>query len=63
MNESLLQNPPISALDLAAVTGKNDPILQELWAVKAQINADAGYTVEGILANLKVFLNTKPLPL
>jgi hypothetical protein len=29
-----------------SVLGKRDPILQELWAIKAQINKDAQYSVE-----------------
>lgn len=29
-----------------ALLGKQDPILQELWAIKAQINKDAHYSVE-----------------
>ena len=31
---------PISRL------GRNDPLLQELWAVKAALNAESGYRVE-----------------
>lgn len=29
--------------------GRNDPILRELWAIKAQINAEAGYCVRRLL--------------
>jgi hypothetical protein len=29
-----------------ALLGKQDPILQELWAIKAQINKDAHYNIE-----------------
>lgn len=34
------QEPPRPRL------GRNDPILQELWAVKAALNAEAGYSIE-----------------
>ncbi|MDP2827305.1 MAG: hypothetical protein Q8O37_01730 [Sulfuricellaceae bacterium] len=26
--------------------GRSDPLLQELWAVKAAMNAEAGYSIE-----------------
>ncbi len=29
--------------------GHNDPVLQELWAVKARINEEAGYDVGRLL--------------
>jgi hypothetical protein len=32
--------------NIISVLGKNDPILQELWALKAQLNKDAQYNVE-----------------
>jgi hypothetical protein len=31
---------------------KNDPIMQELWAVKAQINKEAGYSVDEIVRRM-----------
>jgi hypothetical protein len=62
MNTLHTQHLHDTALNCASVTGKNDPILQELWAVKAKLNADAGYTVEGIVANLKIFLATVKTP-
>ncbi len=32
---------------------KNDPIMQELWAIKAQINKEAGYSVEEIVRRMR----------
>jgi hypothetical protein len=29
-----------------SVLGQHDPLLQELWAIKAQINKDAQYSVD-----------------
>lgn len=36
----------------AEYLSKNDPIMQELWAVKAQINKEAGYSVDEIVRRL-----------
>jgi hypothetical protein len=36
--------PPVD--NSSAFLGKQDPILQELWAVKAQLNKDAHYSVK-----------------
>jgi hypothetical protein len=33
----------------------HDPILEELWAVKAQINAEGGYDLQTILTRAKMF--------
>jgi len=30
----------------SSVLGQHDPLLQELWAIKAQINKDAQYSVD-----------------
>ena len=35
-------------------TGHRDPILQELWAVKAHINAQANYSVAEIVKRLLI---------
>ena len=35
-------------------TGRRDPILQELWAVKARINAQANYSVAEIVKRLLI---------
>lgn len=35
-------------------TGRHDPILQELWAVKARINAQSHYSVAEIVKRLLV---------
>jgi hypothetical protein len=34
-----------------ATRRRHDPVLAELWAIKAQINAEAGYDVKQLLAN------------
>ena len=35
--------------------GRNDPILQELWAVKAAMNAAADYQVDKIIERTRHF--------
>jgi hypothetical protein len=37
----------------AKLTGLHDPILQELWDIKAKLNAQAHYSVEEIVARLE----------
>jgi hypothetical protein len=37
----------------AHLTGLRDPILQELWSVKAQLNSQANYNIEEIIRRLK----------
>ena len=32
---------------------QNDPIMQELWAVKAKINAEAHYSVDEIVRRMR----------
>jgi hypothetical protein len=39
-------------MDTAKITGPNDPVLQELWAVKAQLNKQANYSVAEIVRRL-----------
>ena len=36
----------------ANLVGLRDPILQELWRIKAQINAQANYSIEEIVRRL-----------
>ena len=36
----------------ADLVGLRDPILQELWRIKAQINAQANYSIEEIVRRL-----------
>lgn len=47
------------AKDAAAGTspsmGCNDPLLQELWAAKARMNAESGYSVERRAAQSRAF--------
>ena len=38
----------------AQLVGRNDPILQDLWAIKAEINAQANYSVAEIVRRLKL---------
>lgn len=33
---------------------EHDPILEELWAIKSQINSDANYSVDEIIRRLKI---------
>lgn len=35
--------------------GREDPILQELWAVKAALNAEAGYSIERLAERTRRF--------
>ena len=35
--------------------GRNDPLLQELWAIKAAMNAEAGYSVKTRAAQSREF--------
>lgn len=35
--------------------GRNDPILQELWAVKAAMNAEAGYSIAKLAEQARNF--------
>lgn len=35
--------------------GREDPILQELWAVKAAMNAEAGYSIEKLIERANSF--------
>lgn len=35
--------------------GREDPILQELWSVKAALNAEAGYSIEKLVERANDF--------
>jgi hypothetical protein len=35
--------------------GRNDPLLQELWASKATLNAEANYRIDQLLARTQAF--------
>ena len=35
--------------------GRNDPILQELWAVKAALNAEAGHSIDKLVERANSF--------
>jgi hypothetical protein len=45
------------------LTGLRDPILQELWSIKAQLNAQAHYNIEEIVQRLKERQNKLKLKL
>lgn len=40
-------------LPAADLVGSRDPILQELWRIKAQLNAQANYSIDEIVRRLK----------
>ena len=40
------------AVPAADLVGLRDPILQELWRVKAQLNAQASYNIDEIVRRL-----------
>ncbi len=47
-------DPSLTASSTGALShrvrlGRDDPILQELWAVKAAMNAEAGYSIEKLI--------------
>ncbi|MGB4115343.1 MAG: hypothetical protein WBK51_02215 [Polaromonas sp.] len=41
------------AVPAADLVGTRDPILQELWRIKAQLNAQANYSIDEIVRRLK----------
>jgi hypothetical protein len=41
------------AVPAAKITGLRDPILQELWDIKAKLNAQAHYSIEEIVLRLQ----------
>lgn len=51
----------IEGTQSAAVTvassrlGRNDPLLQELWAVKATLNAESGYSIQKLAEQARQF--------
>lgn len=49
------QTGPDSVAPPASRLGRNDPLLQELWAIKAALNAEAGYSVEKRAAHARAF--------
>ena len=51
MEQANLTNQPIAAGFLPI--GKNDPILQELWATKSLINRNANYSVKQRMMQLE----------
>jgi hypothetical protein len=41
------------SIPAARVTGLHDPILQELWDIKAKLNAQAHFSIEEIVQRLQ----------
>jgi hypothetical protein len=39
-------------LSAAQITGVHDPLLQELWHIKAQLNAQANYSIDALVQQL-----------
>jgi hypothetical protein len=37
---------------LTDMVGLRDPVLQELWQIKAQLNAQAGYSIDELVRRL-----------
>ena len=48
MTDTNISNPEPPKSEIGRSTRHIDPVLQELWAVKARINAEAQYSVERI---------------
>jgi hypothetical protein len=46
---------PVSATYNTARLGLNDPLLQELWAVKAAMNAESGYSIHKLAEQAREF--------
>jgi len=57
MNPITTTHLAVGATVLAAASPKrlHDPLLEELWAIKAQINEEGGYDLATILARAKAF--------
>jgi hypothetical protein len=49
VRETLAAIKAINVTLTSNVIGKHDPVLQELWAIKAQLNAEAGYSVHELV--------------
>lgn len=46
---------PVVAAGNAPRLGRNDPLLQELWAVKATMNAESGYSIQKLAEQARQF--------
>ena len=46
---------PVSATHNTARLGCNDPLLQELWAIKATMNAESGYSIQKLAEHARQF--------
>jgi hypothetical protein len=47
--------PSFSSSHNTARLGCNDPLLQELWAIKATMNAESGYSIEKLAEQARQF--------
>ncbi len=47
--------PTDAAMDGASRLGRGDPLLQELWAVKATMNAESGYSIHKLAEQARLF--------
>ncbi|MTW22702.1 hypothetical protein [Allochromatium palmeri] len=50
-----MTQPPVSATHDTARLGRNDPLLQELWTIKATMNANAGYSIQKLADQARQF--------
>jgi hypothetical protein len=53
-----MTNPAVQLLPIESPRprlGRNDPILQELWAVKAAMNAEANYSITKLAEQARQF--------
>jgi hypothetical protein len=50
MNETSQSNDSFA---LPPIRRRQDPLLQELWDIKAKLNKDAGYDVERLYAQIQ----------
>ena len=46
---------PVSVKQNTGRLGCNDPILQELWAIKAKMNAESGYSIQQLAKQARQF--------
>jgi hypothetical protein len=56
MIEGMMNTTPTTPLQTqqdAPVPSRTDPLLQELWGIKAQMNKDAGYDVRRLYAQVQ----------
>lgn len=52
---NMTQQTTVAATLDSARLGRNDPLLQELWEVKATMNAESGYSVPKLAEQARQF--------